>query len=52
MNTTFDTTIDVQSTMDEINDNISKYNACLAGQYPCDENNYAYKAIELGTSIA
>ena len=51
MNTTFDTKIDVQSTMDEINDYISKYNACLAGQYPGDENTYADKAIELGKSI-
>lgn len=51
MNTTFDTKIDIQSTMNEINDYISKYNACLAGQYPGDENTYADKAIELGKSI-
>ena len=34
-----------------INDNVAKYNACLAGQYPGDENTYAEKAIELGKSI-
>ena len=51
MTTTFDTKIDVQSTMSEINDNVAKYNACLAGQYPGDENTYAEKAIELGKSI-
>ena len=51
MNTTFDTTIDVQSTMSEIKDLIMKYNGCLAGQYSGDETTYAEKAIELGKSI-
>jgi len=51
MTTTFDTTIDVQSTMSEIKDLVMKYNACLAGQYIGDENEYADKAAELGKSI-
>ena len=51
MTTTFDTKIDVQSTMSEIKDLVMKYNACLAGQYIGDENEYADKAAELGKSI-
>ena len=51
MTTTFDTTIDVQSTMSEIKDLVMKYNGCLAGQYSDDETTYAEKAIELGKSI-
>ena len=51
MTTTFDTKIDVQSTMSEIKDLIMKYNGCLAGQYSGDETTYAEKAIELGKSI-
>ena len=30
---------------------VMKYNACLAGQYIGDENEYADKAAELGKSI-
>jgi hypothetical protein len=51
MTTTFDTKIDVQSTMSEIKDLVMKYNGCLAGQYSGDETTYAEKAIELGKSI-
>ena len=47
----FDTEINIQTTMSEIEDNMQKYNACLAGQYPGDENTYAEKAVELGKSI-
>tara|TARA_B100000795_G_scaffold14567_1_gene9914 strand:- start:2257 stop:2406 length:150 start_codon:yes stop_codon:yes gene_type:complete len=37
--------------MSEIKDLVMKYNACLAGQYIGDENEYADKAAELGKSI-
>jgi|TARA_Y200000002_G_scaffold377667_1_gene383671 hypothetical protein len=51
MSNKFDTEINIQTTMSEIEDNMQKYNACLAGQYPGDENTYAEKAVELGKSI-
>ena len=51
MSNKFDTEINIQTTMSEIEDNIAKYNACLAGQYSGDENTYADKAVELGESI-
>ena len=51
MSNKFDTEINIQTTMSEIEDNMQKYKACLAGQYPGDENTYAEKAVELGKSI-
>ena len=51
MTNTFDTTIDVQSTMSEIKDLMQKYNACLAGQLDGDENTYADKAVEAAETI-
>jgi hypothetical protein len=51
MSNKFDTKINIQSTMSEIKDEMQKYNACLAGQYPGDENTYADKAVELAESI-
>jgi hypothetical protein len=51
MSNKFDTEMNIQSTMGEIEDNIAKYNACLAGQYPGDETTYVDKAVELGKSI-
>jgi|TARA_B110000914_G_C15229790_1_gene339088 hypothetical protein len=51
MTNKFDTEMNIQSTMGEIEDNIAKYNACLAGQYEGDENTYADKAVELAESI-
>tara|TARA_B100000780_G_scaffold52791_1_gene32743 strand:+ start:291 stop:482 length:192 start_codon:yes stop_codon:yes gene_type:complete len=51
MTNTFDTNTNIQSTMSEIKDLVMKYNACLAGQYIGDENEYADKAAELGKSI-
>ena len=51
MSNKFDTEINIQTTMSEIEDNMQKYNACLAGQYPGDENTYAEKVVELGKSI-
>ena len=51
MSNKFDTKMNIQSTMSEIKDEMQKYNACLAGQYPGDENTYADKAVELAESI-
>ena len=51
MSNKFDTEMNIQTTMSEIEDNMQKYNACLAGQYPGDENTYADKAVELAESI-
>jgi hypothetical protein len=51
MTNKFDTEMNIQSTMSEIKDEMQKYNACLAGQYPGDENTYADKAVELAESI-
>ena len=50
MTNKFDTEMNIQSTMSEI-ENKQKYNACLAGQYPGDENTYADKAVELAETI-
>ena len=51
MTNKFDTEMNIQTTMSEIEDNIAKYNACLAGQYLGDEVTYVDKAVELGKSI-